>query len=138
MATFRMAAGFLVAPVVPGLIIAASVELLGSRDPLSAWYVELSAALGYPTALVLGIPAYWLTKRYTLTSLAAYAAIGALLGIAAYFGVFLPGLLVAPTNPDVWHAMGGSLAFMPAACLSGVVAATAFWLIARPDLQVQS
>jgi len=96
---------------------------------MARWYVEVSAKVGYPVTIVLGIPIYFLSKRKGWTRLADYALIGALLGIAAYFSIFLPGFLLGASG--VTYALGATLAALPIAAICGAIAGISFWLIAK-------
>jgi hypothetical protein len=57
---FRLVLGFLVAPVFPGLLIALLAVIFGfGKSDEGIWVIKLSGMLGYPIAIVLGLPLYF-------------------------------------------------------------------------------
>ena len=73
---FRTILGFVVAPISPGLvavILAAPFRVGASRFGLrelseATWIIGLSAALGYPVAVVFGVPLYIFLGRVAGTA----------------------------------------------------------------------
>ena len=124
----RAALGFVLAPIVPGLFFA--LPHLWAGDQLTRTRLGFSAAVGYPILLILGVPLYFLFGRRGWTGLPLYAAVGAVFGLVAYFVAAGSGLLT--------HTFGmlALLSYLPIGVLSGVLALTVFWLIARPDRNV--
>lgn len=121
----RVLIGFALAPLVAALLFA--LPHLVTGDGLGLKYLTFSASVGYPTILIAGVPAYLLMRRRRLNELPLYVVVGGLLGIAAYLGAALTGLLARSL---------GLLAIMmhlPVAVFLGAVAAATFWLIVRPD-----
>jgi hypothetical protein len=94
---------------------------------------------GYPVALVLGIPLYFIFKRYRIVRFLAYFAIGLALGLVPYFAAVLPATVIAALAPSgsadraALYGLPGILMFLPVSALCGALATTSFWLIARPD-----
>lgn len=134
--------GFLVAPISPGLlavaislIFRAASSSIGAREVSeAAWLIGLSAVLGYPTAIILGVPAYLVLKWRRWNGPLVYVMAGALLGVMVYL-VF--GLL-PHFNSGGFGALKERLYFtadthLPAGVLCGALAAFVFWLVARPD-----
>src|SRR5262245_17689192 len=62
---WRSIIGFIVAPLVPGMLMALPDVLRG--DPMARWYIEFAATAGYPVMLILGVPMYILSKRWKWT-----------------------------------------------------------------------
>jgi hypothetical protein len=116
----RTALAFLIAPAVPLL----ALWLLGTLYAGTAWLGELSWGFGvmtifvYPFVVVLGIPAFFVLRALRWTSLPAYVAAGAGLGVA------LTLLVLGGLHDTAWLAL---------CSVSAMVAAACFWLIARPD-----
>lgn len=127
----RALIGFLVAPGVPALVLYLA-GLLFFADWEAAFGPRILAMLGYVTALVIGVPVYFVLQRKGITSLIAYLAMGALIGLACYvlfFGVWT--LLSWQTYPE--HALlllKNSAESGVIAVVYATVASAVFWLIA--------
>src|SRR5690242_19709560 len=98
----RTVLGFLIAPITPGLLavmLAAPFRVgasgFGLREMSEAvWMVGLSAVLGYPVAVVVGVPLYVFFKSRGWNGLLVYVAAGAFLGLVIYvMHVLLPELV---------------------------------------------
>jgi hypothetical protein len=89
---FRTVLGFLVAPISPGLlavILAAPFRVAAAGFGLrelseAAWIIGLSAVLGYPIAVVFGVPSYVFFRSRGWNGLLVYIAAGAVLGLIIY------------------------------------------------------
>jgi hypothetical protein len=53
----RTSVGFLVAPISPGLLIGIPAVFFGKASE-GLWIIKFSGLLGYPIAIILGIPLY--------------------------------------------------------------------------------
>lgn len=141
-AWFRTIVGFLVAPIAPGLLAAilaapfrAGTGVFGLRELAeAAWIIKLSAALGYPIAIVLGVPLYVFFRSRGWNGLLIYIAAGALLGLIVYL-IYV--LLAEYSSNGLWglaeKLSNTALVYIPLGMICGAVAALCFWLIARPD-----
>lgn len=131
---YRTAWGFLLAPLIPGLLMALLISVNHSDyywKDAALLLIGFSALLGYPVALLLGLPLFFLMKRCRWLRLYYYIFIGAILGDVSvlisdidklhYFGFadFLHYYLTP------MHILLGAI--------MGMIATTSFWLIARPD-----
>ncbi len=129
----RTIAGFVIAPVVPGALIAAAMLALGEREDAQS-VVMTNLIFGYPIAFLFGLPIHALLLRNRWTSWPAYAASGAALG--AFLYVTLPLLIEALMLMQGVDA-GGHVTFspsvLPVAIACAAAAAISFWLIVRPD-----
>jgi len=68
-----------------------------ARDPSLPAYIAYLLKVGYLALLVLGVPAYLLSRRLRWSGLPAYVAFGALLGCVTYLVIFAAGApLAAP------------------------------------------
>jgi hypothetical protein len=128
--------GFIVAPVVPGILVAMYAAGLGSPG-LGKAYIWLSGFLGYPTALIFGVPLHVMLRRARWASITVYSLAGAGLGIVPFAFFFVP-----PAWDCAWGAGADSHAclvlpnlarLLPYSIVAGGVAGAAFWLVARPD-----
>src|ERR1041384_3614611 len=88
----RALLGFLIAPAVPALIVyVAEATRLTSSDAMKA--AMAVGLFGYLSALVLGVPAFFFLRWASRTSALAYLTTGALIGLACYAVLFLPGAI---------------------------------------------
>lgn len=138
----RTVLGFLVAPITPGLlavILATPFRVeatgFGLRElSEAAWIIGLSAALGYPVAVVFGAPLYVFFRSRGWNGLLVYIATGALLGLVIYV-IYV--LLAEYSSNGLWRLAAKfsntAQVQIPLVMICGAVAALFFWLIARPD-----
>lgn len=83
----RWLTGFLVAPLIPALVmLALSAPDIFNARALSA--IGFLAAVSYGTAVLFGIPAYLLMEKYNFKGLQNYLLAGAGLGITPWLGFF--------------------------------------------------
>jgi hypothetical protein len=128
----RTIAGFLVAPIVPVIVV-------GVFDRPAARVIALFA---YLTVLVLGVPAHLILHKFMWLRWSIYTLAGFLIGAV---GGVIVGIILVTTD---YKPPGGSLiAHVLAATIAsfkeplpflffgflGAVGGLAFWLIARPD-----
>jgi hypothetical protein len=126
----RVLLGFLIAPAVPALIVyAAEATRLASTDAMKA--AMAVGVFGYLSALVLGVPAFFLLRWASRTGPVAYLMTGALIGLACYIVLFLPGAIQNwQGNPEGAALMIRNTAgFALLAVAAGLVAALVFWAI---------
>jgi len=132
--------GFVVAPLIPGLLFGVVGEFCQGGAGL-LWCLALSATAGYPTAILFGIPVYIAFGRYHVTRFIAYFATGLILGFVPYLAALSPDVVIAALSPvwgakidpSLWIGIRGSLSLLAVSALCGGVASAAFWLIVRPD-----
>ena len=129
----RTLIAFLIAPLFPGAILL-FFSLINSNADEGIWLFAFSALVGYLLAIVLGVPAYILMKKFGCDRLREYLIGGFVLSIAPiiYF-IFVPKLSsyerVEIHMPNIGLALLFVVASVSAACI--------FWLIARPDLRLK-
>jgi len=128
MSRYRTFVAFGIAPVSFGLLLA--VISLFSAAPLTGlWAIMFSGLIGYPIAIVVGLPIYLWFSRKGYVGILAYAALSILIS------VIVIGYLV------VWPAMpfDSSLNHAPRIALAALLVFASFfsvftfWLIDRPD-----
>lgn len=141
-AWLRTILGFLVAPVSPGLLAVilaapfrAGTSGFGPRELAeAAWIIGLSAVLGYPIAIVLGVPLYVFFQSRGWRGLLVYIIAGALLGLVIYL-IYV--LLAEYSSNGLWELAAKfsntAQVQIPLVMICGAMAALFFWLIARPD-----
>lgn len=126
----RVIAGFLIAPLVPGLI-ASSGALFSDGFNAAALYLVIAILFGYPVTLAVGVPLYFLLAERKWTSLSCYALASPILGLVCYVISFVPPLLDGQTVSELTPTVSPGLAFLSA--IAALIGAILFWLIARPD-----
>lgn len=129
--------GFLVAPGIPALIMyLAQVLTIGHREAMQGAYVL--AIIGYCSAIVLGIPIYFVLLYKKIYSLLAYLVLGALTGVAYYGLLFIPtffsnlqfGLDLALST------LKNTLGLGLIGIIGGSIASSVFWWIAVKNNKV--
>ena len=131
--SLRTVAGFLIAPFVPGVVIAAAMLALSRNEDAQAVLLG-NLVFGYPIAFLLGVPSHLLLRRNGWTAWWTYCLAGALLGAVVYAET--PLLLETTMRLQGLDASGHvtfSRELLPVAVLCAGVAAVSFWLIVRPD-----
>lgn len=127
----RALVGFLVAPVVPALVLYL-VQLIFVPRWEAEWGVKILVLFAYLSALVMGIPMYFVLQRKQVASVLAYTVLGAVIGLACYALFFgLLALMNWTAYPD--HALlllKNSVGSGVMAVSYGAVASMIFWLIA--------
>ena len=108
---YRTVAGFVVAPMMPALILAA-VVLAAGGDSQTLGYAAFASYVSYPFALLVGLPSFLVMRRKRWDGWRAYAVAGLVLGL-----VFLT-LFAALVGVDgekansAWLALLANLAFL--------------------------
>jgi hypothetical protein len=126
----RVAAGFAIAPAVPGLLL----YLLQASVLESGAYLlpVLMLMYAYPLTLVVGVPAYLLLRRKSSKGVGASVCIGAAIGFLGYL-VDVGLTISAPVYADellrgayLANSVGLGVAGISWGAMSGLV----FWFIA--------
>ncbi|WP_439614645.1 hypothetical protein [Reyranella sp.] len=131
---YRTVAGFVVAPMMPALILA-GVVLAAGGDSQTLGYAAFAGYVSYPFALLVGLPAFLVMRRRRWDGWRAYAVAGLVLGIA-FLALFAALVGVDGENAEsAWLALLANLAFLlPFVLACGLAASMVFWLVVRPDL----
>lgn len=122
--TARVPIAFLVAPLaIPMLVTLTFVPLVPS--------VGFNSLIAYPIALLLSVPPFRILCESKLTGFWAMTTTGAAVGLATFF-------VLAMLSGGLLSALAEQSRFLILAIfgLSGAVAGTIFWAIARPDRDV--
>lgn len=99
----RTIAAFLIAPLVPAAVLVAVIVVMGSDGPGAPLVLARIVALAtYPIALLFGVPARLVFRRFGWTSRRSYAAGGLAIGLAAWALFRLAGI----TRPDPSELFG--------------------------------
>ena len=124
----RAILGLIIAPLVPTVLLTLPAALNG--DPRAPALLVHYAMVSYCATVLVAMPAHFLLRKQQWTSLGAYAAVGAAMGLA----VFLFELMVRV--PSRLAGLGPGVArllSLPVDVIGGVIVLICFWLIARPD-----
>ncbi|MGQ3300136.1 hypothetical protein [Reyranella sp.] len=131
---YRTVAAFVIAPMMPAVILAGVVLAVGG-DAQTLGYAAFAGYISYPFALLIGLPSYLVMRRRHWNGLRAYLLLGLGLGVS-FVALFAA---VAGFDGDAadsaWLNLLANLAFLLPFVLACAVASTlVFWLIVRPDL----
>ena len=132
--SYRTVAAFVVAPMVPAVILA-GVMLAAGGDSQTLGYAAFAGYISYPFALLIGLPSYLVMRRRHWDGLRAYLLLG--LGLGAFFVALFAGLagFEGDAADPAWVDLLANLAVLLSFVLACAVASTlVFWLIVRPDL----
>ena len=132
---YRTVAGFVVAPMVPALMLAGVVLAAGGNSQ-TLGYAAFAGYISYPFALLVGLPSFLLMRRKGWNGLRAHVFAGLILGLV--FLALFAGLagLQGETANTAWLNLLANLAFLlPFVLACALASTTVFWLIARPDRQ---
>ena len=124
----RAIIGFLIAPLVPALLLTLSAAL--QDDSIASARFLAYARVSYCATLLIAVPAHFLLRKRHWTLLSAYVAVGGVMGLAVFLFLFWSG--VPFTAPGLGSAIRRLLS-LPVDMIGGVIVLTCFWLIARPD-----
>lgn len=132
--SFRTVAGFIVAPMMPALVLA-GVVLAAGGDSQTLGYAAFAAYISYPFALLVGLPLFLVMRRRAWDGVRAYALAGLVLGLA-FLALFvgLSGLDGDAADPTWMNVLANLAVMLPFVAACAVVSTVVFWLIARPDL----
>ena len=131
---YRTVAGFVVAPMMPALVLA-GVVLAAGGDSQTLGYAAFAGYVSYPFALLVGLPSFLVMRRKRWDGWRAYAVAGLVLGLV-FLALF--AALVAfdgEKAESAWLALLANLAFLlPFVLACALAASMVFWLVVRPDL----
>lgn len=114
----RLFAGFLLAPLGPGLLFV--LLALFTHPGEGVWALGFFALLYYPAMLLMGLPAHFLLVKIRWANGWGYALFGVIIGAILAVVVF---------GNVALH----NLSLLVATALLGALTAWTFWLIARPN-----
>jgi len=123
----RAISAFLIAPIAPSLVF------LFLSPAYGVVALEFSALMGYPIAVVVGLPIFFLSKPRGWTGLRSYALFALLCAlILVTTWMLLPWLSQGRGLAEIlgYEAVWGQMAL---ATLLTFFSVGVFWLIARPD-----
>jgi hypothetical protein len=127
----RLAVATLIAPVIPGVLFLC-ISMFGNLGE-GLWALRLSALVGYPTMLALGLPAHLLLKSRGWTEIWQYLLAGLAVGIAIYLVLFFSTALNNFSfAPDVGKSLTSSGALLLVMAFLALLSSAVFWLIALP------
>lgn len=127
----RALVGFLVAPGIPALALYL-IQLIFVAPWEAAWGAKILALFAYLSALLFGVPVYFVLQRKQATSAMAYFALGASIGLGCY-ALFFGALVLFNWKAYPDHALAllkNSAGSAATAAVYGSIASLIFWFIA--------
>lgn len=137
MKTNRLMLAFLIAPISFTVTAGLFMSLLVPSEKATLgflWAVTFSAMIGYPLAILLGSPLYFLMQKLKLRSLLSYSLASLVIAFPLIFMfALLPAFLHGSNELDASLSSPRLrlILWIFGVSLFNVVV---FWLIARPDL----
>ena len=128
----RTVLAFLIAPISLGLVLL----LVWSPGSLGILSLGMSALIGYPLALVVGMPAYFVMRRMGANGLISYCFMALIFAAILIFALIVYPVYVendGDLSTLLLQARISQIAFLT---FSSFFTLLIFWLIARPDKQV--
>ena len=124
----RAILGFLLAPLVPALVLTLPAAL--QQSPNASGLLVHYATVSYCATLLVAIPAHILLWRRRWTLLSIYASVGAAMGLAVFLFTLIYQL---PSRAPGLGPVTGRLLSLPIDVIGGVTVLMCLWLMARPD-----
>lgn len=132
--SYRTVAAFVVAPMVPAVILA-GVMLAAGGESQTLGYATFAGYISYPLALLIGLPSYLVMRRRRWEGLRAYLLLG--LGLGAFFVALfaaVAGFEGEGTDPAWLNLLANLVYLLPFVLACSLASTLVFWLIVRPDL----
>lgn len=128
----RIGLGFLLAPLVPVLLLLAiSIGSGGIAWRQSLLMIELGVPAVYAPALALGFPTFVLLRWRRWNGLVAYIVAGAAIGVVVWLAY---GLAVAAKPQGVALSLALQMrGLLPVILACSLAVSSAFWALVRPD-----
>jgi len=94
----------------------------------------MSALVGYPVAIAIGLPLHLLYVRICWRHLIVYLVTGALIGMLITWAIFVDAAVESlDLSIGLWEGFAPPIPITILAGFFGALSAGVFWLIARPD-----
>jgi hypothetical protein len=128
----RLLIACLIAPVTTGIVLLC-ISLFGNVGE-GIWALKLSAMVGYPALVILGLPAYLVFRRLNWVTIWPYLIIGVIIGMIVPAVIYFPGASLSKlASPSRNASLEPAVAMFALAAFFGGLSSCVFWLIARPD-----
>ena len=126
----RTILAFLIAPISFGLLLFVLWSQSGTTGILG---LSMSALIGYPLALIVGLPVYFLMRKVGANGLVSYGFMA-----VVFAAILISGLVIYPVYAEndgdlsslLLQARINQMAFLT---FGSFFTLLIFWLIARPD-----
>jgi hypothetical protein len=122
---------FLISPAVPAAIQYVMILFMPKFDVI--FMVKLIGSLSYIGAIFLGIPAYFILKRYRALNLKNILTAGTIIGVICYGVFFIPQAFIS-AQMDIYNGVLSLFSSLPWAAIgivSGAAASFTFWAITK-------
>ena len=124
----RAVLGFLIAPVVPVILLILPAALRGDSTAFAQFFAY--SRVSYCATLLIAVPGHFLLRKRHWTWLTVYVALGAAMGLAIFL---IQAALRVPFRTPGLGPIARTLLSLPVDVIGGVIILICFWLIARPD-----
>ncbi len=131
----RLLLAFILGPISFGALLFILSLFMGSSAE-GAWIMKFAALVGYPLAIVLGVPFYFLLKKYTESKYGHYV-LASLIFAILLIGYFILWPFLSSDLPNRGSLLSASRIYqMLFLVIASVFSVSVFWMIARPDKTV--
>jgi hypothetical protein len=130
----RNVVAFTVAPVSFGIGLFV-LSLITSSPLLGSWAFGMTALVGYPVAILIGLPTFILLNSRGLGGLGIYSVVAAVLS-AVMISCFVVGPIMSEGTGLAQLGLPARLGQMTIITFACFLTVLVFWLIARPDRQL--
>ena len=98
---------------------------------LGIYSIFINAVVGYPVALVLGVPLYMVSRWRRWVGRTSYVCVGLVIG--AGLGVLGSGQMIAGGETITAGILSDAIKLSIGGAVCGGLSTACFWLIIRPD-----
>lgn len=128
----RLLAAFIISPISFGVLILIASLFLSSGSE-GFWVLKMSALIGYPLAIVAGIPVYLLLKKKTESKLAQYLLSSLLFSVLLIGYFIIWPIMSLPDSASSNLFSVARIYQMLLILFASAFTVFVFWIIARPD-----
>jgi hypothetical protein len=144
--TNKLNLGFLISPIIPGLLVSLVFELIilyrylfpgiytseGLQGVLFLILV-ISTPISYIATMILGWPTYVYLQKIRKQNIATYGLCGGMLGLIVFFVYHICVSFGASAHTSYINLLSKAPIEYGGFILWGIIVAISFWVIARPD-----
>ncbi len=128
----RTVLAFLIAPTSLGLVLL----LLWTPGSLGLLSLGMSALIGYPLAIIIGFPAYFVMRKIGANGLFSYGIMALVFAAILIFGLIVYPVYAENDGDLTTLLLQARISQMAFLTFSSFFTLLVFWLIARPDKHI--